>query len=159
MLRQIQELVRQEPRRIHMKTSIARSNLPPCGTVGCIAGFAVMIEQKAFDKQNPYKVMFEERKDILVWRDKIVLTEEIMWDQEYSHEMDWGRIQYDAERILGISKLSSNYLFVAASWPLDLREKLAAAQPGTSKYAEIVCERIDRYIKVYEDSHKESTVV
>jgi hypothetical protein len=57
LLRKVAEHISEEPRRLNM-TYISRQvpsqayNAPPCGTVGCIAGWACMVEGLSVDEAS-----------------------------------------------------------------------------------------------------------
>ena len=125
LLEKVKAKIREEPRRMDMadwgrvidpRRIEGDDNLPPCGTVGCIAGWAEILSGgnvtgmvTGFNRIVPPPPFHP-------------IKERIAWSEAESR------------------------LCLTVDWPPDLKRRLEDSDPGTSEYAEIVCERIDRFI-------------
>lgn len=133
LLRRVRDHILAEPTRLDMNVMLKavdtkQNGAPPCGTVGCIAGWTVVLE--AGVKKLPGTA------------------------QEYFDLDVWG----DAQEFLGLSNDEAGRLFQepyvarysAASgrphWPLDFAAQYVAAKTP-QKRAKITAARIDRFIE------------
>lgn len=132
LLRRIQREMLKEPARVEMKRwaipakvlleSYPRRKSPSCGTVGCIAGWGLMLTKGR--KKTDYLGI-----------SKVIL-----------HRQNSG-IQREAEKLLRITKQQGKHLFHQREWPDKFRWKLDKLNEGTAAYARVVCQRIDHFIK------------
>lgn len=136
LLDKVIEHIKEEPRRIDM--SMWREEVPkkisPCGTIGCIAGWA-----DSLSKQK--------------------ISEEAVND--YYSELISSPIGIRAALKLGLTETQASELFFTAQWPTELRRKLvqAEAEGGTRKnlqknVAKLVIERIEAFKKQYAGKKK-----
>ena len=122
LLRQIQQHIREEPRRLNMDTwgyrnrgGVVSPASPPCGTAGCIAGWADILT-------NP------EAEDVSEFR-----------GAEALFRGEW-------VRPFNSSPSYEGRLFYVGHWPPQFaRRYRRAVRPATR--ARITCERIDHYIQ------------
>lgn len=126
LLRRVQRYIMEEPRRfnmnwwaeLHDKGTVERyPNLPPCGTVCCLAGTAVLLAGCTVvehGEMRPYKRLG-----------------------------DWSEA---APKLLGLPDYFPIYsLFVAASWPEPFDARYRKATTAHQR-ARIACQRIDHLI-------------
>ena len=97
--------------------------LPPCGIVGCIAGWTVIEACKMGKKKMTYT-----EDDV---RD---MAGRILGLSKY-HSYD-GELEY-----------KDNALFIPFEWPEPYRSKLRAQQPQTKGYAKVIASRLRYYIR------------
>ena len=118
LLKRIQEVIREEPRRLDMGSWGNSSNRVPCGTVACIAGWAIALES---GERGP------QLENSLV--DMIFV----------------GGVEVEAARILDLTPKQSGQLFFDAAWPEQF--DINAHSPQTPEYADVACRRIDHFIQ------------
>lgn len=95
--------------------------IPPCGTVGCIAGWTYHLEGLPRpEKWINYNAENGEFKPTL----EVVAAER-----------------------LGLSAKQAATLFYPDRWPIDLSDRLYANTPGSPEYAKVVSDVIDRFIE------------
>jgi hypothetical protein len=142
LLRAIQKVMREEPRRVYMGEWLVQGkdnirhrfaedfNAPTCNTVGCIAGWGKVLA-KPRSKEDPDTLMAK----------LLGFTGEIMNPQSRLGS-------YVASNEQNAPNLAP--LFYPETWPEDLKIKLYQHSRGTEGYVAIVCERIDRFIGEHE---------
>lgn len=107
---------------------------PPCGTVGCIAGWAVALSTKPSKTQG-----------ILC---RVSKTFDVHIADEYGALIPWDELEPKAQHLLGIGWAGqANRLFQKHDWPQKWQLALDRTKPGTKAYAKVVCGYIDYYIK------------
>jgi hypothetical protein len=130
LLLKVKQAILDEPARMNMEVFVDDSdgyiNLdhqPACGTVGCIAGWAVLLDHVGRDS-SPEGIM----KAYKAVADKSVEDE--------------------AHKVLGLGPAQYMHplFYPWNKWPEDLRIRLAREEPGTEEYAQVVADAIDRYI-------------
>lgn len=129
LLRRIKREITAEPKRMNMVTWAARPGVhgdaaPACGTVGCIAGWGIILSSK---KRKPqFKTLIP----------SIRRTADL-----------WGnQIDKRGAKAFGISLTESKRLFYTSNWPEAFQSKIEKVNAGTAAYARVVCQRIDRFI-------------
>lgn len=108
ILQKVKQHILEEPRRLRMTTWFYKTDLvdpmsPPCGTIGCIAGFTVMLSGKIVEVET----VQEEAMELLGINDKQAgeLFYTSQWPQRFSTEyFDYGwaskeRAEVTARRI------------------------------------------------------------
>lgn len=143
LLRRIQKVILAEPRRVNMaywakgrkdliagnqviddwwgyNEDLEPSQVPPCGTVGCICGWGIALTTKLRSDKLAAKV----RKSTM--------------DRSFPR---------GALKLFGLTGAQADRLFIPTSWPDDYYERLNKYSFGTKRYAKVVCARIDRFIK------------
>ena len=129
LLRKIKQLVLAEPKRVDMEAWAyhceRRNGGPPCGTVGCIAGWAVILDQEG-------KTMAER------------------YNKAVEHDFF-----ATGKRLLKLTTGQAKRLFYAefnfenndySFWPEDLVDAYDSARSPKAK-ARVVAQRIDRFIR------------
>lgn len=140
LLRRIQQHIREEPTRLNMGEGILRAErarcshshnhtpphpTPPCGTVGCIAGWAVLL--------NLPKPLFEHAR--------------VLFDTNYAGDtVLWISMVGRAEDLLELDHVTAEKLFHVEGWSHHAYA-LSRFQPGTRAYADCVCDYIDWFIE------------
>lgn len=125
MLRKVQEFLLAEPRQFDMNNWIRSPRLvnvlemPPCGTVCCVAGAAYVI-----DKNKPLDKV---RNDLI----KTLSTY---------------RVETEAKRILGLTEAQATRLFYKSGWPARFRRAYEKAKTPAERVQAGV-KRIDYFIK------------
>lgn len=140
LLLAVKRAILEEPRRINMDISIKRKTTgaaPRCGTVGCIAGWALVLDALS---KRPHKAMTRPvMGEVLRGLDKA-------WDSS---------VLPNAEELLRLTVSQADRLFYVWNWPASLRIPYRAAQfeqhPDTVKdheaAARITARRIDLFIQ------------
>lgn len=125
LLRQIQTVILEEPKRVDMGDWIdsRRTNLPECGTVGCIYGWAKAITTSLRGKE----------------------LSNLVWGMEGMDGTD-GRYLDDGAKLLGLTEPQACRLFFDCDWPARFRHALNRAKRQTPEYAQVVSDRIDHFI-------------
>lgn len=95
--------------------------LARCGTVGCIAGTALLIEKGVETYVKELSGMVR------------VVT--------------WISIESEAQEVLSINHSEGQRLFFTDNWPDKFKKQLNKNQPGTEAYAEVISKRIDHFIE------------
>lgn len=143
LLKRVRRHILAEPKRLCMatglmlkkgnvgNTGIKITKMPSCGTVACIAGWAVLLSQET----RKWKVR------------KIART----LTEKNGREKNWTSLSYKAKTLLELTNTEAAELFEAgpfvSSWPYEWREKLEATYPGTRAYARVVAAYITHFIK------------
>lgn len=125
LLRKVQAHILEEPKRLHMGNWVRWTNKsdkekPACGTVGCIAGWSVLLtsrQGKTF-RQKVSALMGDEKPDV----------------------------ETLAIQRLKLTRPQCYRLFYQASWPQLEKEAFDLAQSATAR-AVITAARIDLFIK------------
>jgi hypothetical protein len=132
LLLKVKEEILTEPRKIYMDTwlwdarevAVPEERIPPCETVGCIAGWAVAVS----DPRPPSEVADENRRNF--------------------HLNVAGR----AQSLLGLKSRKLFYHDEEAGgwgsdhWPEEFTARLEKEEPGTPGYARVVADVIDDLI-------------
>jgi hypothetical protein len=127
LLLKVKQAILDEPARLNMDNFLKSSDYyhdqePACGTVGCIAGWAVIIDALGRDL-SPQSIK----------KARLSIYE--------------GDVEKKACKLLGLEYTGLHPLFYPwGAWPEDLDSRLRAEKPGTLAYAQVVVEAIDRYI-------------
>lgn len=121
LLEKISEHILAVPDRINMNIGLSVDTCyeHECHTVGCIAGWAVVLKKK---------------------QSNISSTD---WGYE------WWSVKREARELLGIPEAQDNELFLPEQWPERFAYRLAAHANGSKGYARVVVARIKDYIKQY----------
>lgn len=131
LLRKIQAIVLEEPKRLVMERWISipvdrrDSRVPECGTMGCVAGWATLLSRQAQQKDSTFRELAEEIREL------------------------GSIVQHTGATALKLDHGQATRLFYLNSWPPDF----ANAFTGASQYpdylvrrANITSLRIDRFI-------------
>lgn len=123
-LRQLKRMFVSQPARLNMAVfaRVSRAkNAPECGTVGCIAGWLVLL-----NKRSPR----EGYKDTV------------------RRLVHGGDLEYpgEAARILGCTHWQARQLFYAGNWPYALYEAYASAKTSTER-VRVAIKRINLWIR------------
>jgi hypothetical protein len=137
LLREVQQYIREEPRRMNMDKGIAgsgrlSSNMPPCATVCCIAGAAVLLHYGVTKDEIPYESI----------QPKFGVSSD-------GSELSWNNVRVEAILALELDFLPYQELFYVHNWPELFYDKIDKLRRGTPEYVEVVCERIDAFIEQY----------
>ncbi len=133
-LRKIAKHILEQPRRMDMGNWYCTgdsakdeygSHTPKCGTVGCIAGWAVQL-----------------------YGDKALLEEAAA---PYSEGVNFSD---EAQRLLGLTARQAGELFLPGYWPEEFREQLDDYSQGTKRYAKVVADRIEDFAREAKESRK-----
>lgn len=121
LLRKVKRHILEEPKRLDMGTWGESSRRSPCGTVGCIAGWGMVLSQK-----HPERFIGEENADALA---------ELLgsWTED------------PGASALGITTEQARRLFYVDQWPEHFRK--GYGRLAKQKKAERVAERIEHFIK------------
>jgi hypothetical protein len=131
---EIRDAVLAEPHRLHMAHGIQHRK--DCGTAGCIAGWACIIDAQARGKKTIKSII----KALGI---AMITGTEFKW---------YGKdgIESKAAAILGMEEGEAENLFffyeVGRHKYMDLSQKLREVSVGTPEYAAIVVEAIDRFL-------------
>lgn len=130
LLLKVKAVILEEPKRVDMDLWIrecaeGENNGPACKTVGCISGWAVLIDgMRAWRVKRPLTVLRRMRKSGGPGADGF----------------------QSGRELLALNLRQANALFFDNEWPSDLRRRLADEYSGTPEYAAVVAEAIDRFI-------------
>lgn len=110
----------------------AKNRAPACGTVGCIAGWTIIVARKkravkALTKAGTRYPIAQLAADVLGLTQLSRYEEESLWSQTQPSQ----RMR----------------LFLPDRWPEPFRAKLKTHRPGTKAYAKVIAKRIDFFIK------------
>lgn len=121
LLEKVKKHILEEPRRLNMSSGIKKvqKRKVPCGTIGCIAGWSVLLS----------KSLLELTKDL-----------------EIDEEKGWMPIEQDAQELLGISDLQKGNLFYLHNWPSKFQLTYKRAKTANGR-ARATAKRIDYFIK------------
>lgn len=144
LLRQIQQYILEDGGRINMKEGLSRyahvrtihghKKRPLCGTVGCLAGNALVLTSG-----------LKPRKGVILFRR--ILKKFNIPPVSYNPSIGyWGSIEDKARKILGLEFEPSARLFYPSKWPKSFRTLLEKAASGTPEYAQIVSDRVGFFI-------------
>lgn len=119
----VKKAITEEPKRLNIWDWQSRGYpepvAPACGTVGCIAG----------------------------WADILNRTEGNT-DPEVIRGIELSTFTYEEGRkALGLTHEQADYLFDPASWPHDLEWKVGKTKAGSYDQSKVVCEAIDAFLK------------
>ena len=129
LLERVKAAILEEPRRVSMDDwginypdiSVQfDDDLPPCGTVACIAGWAAKLSGDTLFSEGFQRIIPPPEE---IWKDGHLTPQGVEWDA------------------------AQDRLCYVGSWPHDLRDELKWYDIGTKGYAEVVAKRIDRFIK------------
>lgn len=130
-LRAVQDRIREEGNvdmRLWQRRTRLNEEPAGCGTVGCIAGWAL------------YNAGFE------LWDRKLDQWPEYLGTQEHSNASTQApRIR--GQELLGLTDKESSKLFYHAAWPPEWREKYLAAEDDPCTRAKVVHDLIDEIIE------------
>lgn len=123
LLRRIIRLWKEEPKRLDMDFYLAKySRGPSCKTVGCIAGWAAVVDRLGKQK-DPQKI--KETAATVKTR---------------------GREHEDGARALGLNPFQAGRLFFTSRWPEHLDRSYQAAKTAAQRVA-VTVKRINLFIK------------
>lgn len=126
LLRKVAEHIAEEPNRLFMTAGIVSTDelrefdvtmKPPCGTVGCIAGWSLVVKRK--NKQRAIN---------------------------HFSEAGWLGTHAAAKRDLRLSESEAMRLFYLSGWPTNLGNAFQTAQTPQQR-ASVTIARIERFIK------------
>lgn len=133
LLRKVQKAILEEPKRINMKfwgrkygkdivavregSASYQHYIPPCGTIGCIAGWGAVLGTKSAMKMNTK----EFAEFIYTADDRMIRLSKLSYEQ-------------------------ANRLFYNDNWPARFENKLRRYNTGTPQYAKVVSDRIEHFI-------------
>lgn len=125
LLRKVKRHILEEPKRLDMNTFVSRrmswrpeEERPECGTVACVAGWAVLLDRIDKGKGLPRRV-----------------------DNSF-----YMRVALNAGALLGLSYEESNRLFMFSGWPKELDHAYYAATTPRQR-ARVTARRIELFIK------------
>lgn len=123
LLRQVKRIILDEPKRLYMTTWIytaleGESERPPCGTLGCIAGWAALLDSGGADNLN-------KAKDAIRGKGESVAKV--------------------AKKALELGVGQANRLFYLPGWPRHFHHSYVSAKTPKER-AKIAAERIDKFI-------------
>lgn len=133
LLRRIQRAIMAEPARMDMRRwAVSAESIlcpgfkapPPCGTVGCIAGWGLLLTK---GKRNKFLEIAK----------------------KFKRRTNFG-IETEAGNLFGITEEQRQRLFHTESWPQPFRDRQSHLNEGTLAYARVVCRRIDHFIETGE---------
>jgi len=127
-LEEVKRLITAEPRRIEMLDWISRNEYTPCGTVACIAGWLSILAIR-----NQLKI--SEASEDWVYEAHNGLEKSLSSSQSLANEM------------LEASEEETDKLFFTSRWPNSFYTQYTRAWPDPAMRAQVVCERIDHFIK------------
>lgn len=133
LLRQVRAHILDEPRRLRMEHGIMPQhgkNAPACGTVGCIAGWTVILGNK-----KPTETI----KDMIA---RLAIPR----SETSRRERSWSAVEDMATELLEIVPASAERLFYTWEWPQDLKDAYAVAGTAAGR-ARIAARRITRFIR------------
>lgn len=135
LLRKIQRTILKHYRQVDMSSwfDSTSARTPRCGTTACIAGWAVTF-QVAPTKLSPLLAAKSMNPNFLSHGSWMV--------GDRVKEMTQAGME-----ALDLTPNQADRLFFDNSWPEELSVKLATQRPGTKRYAQVVSERIDLFIK------------
>lgn len=119
LLRRIQKVILEEPKRIRMGTWVTKHHeipleqLPACNTIACIAGWAVSLKEKRLAEQL---------------------------------ERIWLDVEDRACEALELKTQSADKLFYSTRWPEKFQARLGRCKEGSRPYAKVVSDRIEHFI-------------
>ncbi len=128
LLRAVKRAILAEPKRLNMHTCMLHRRgrgAPRCGTVGCIAGWALLIDNR---KRGQTFAQVERRLNFGVLGE---------WHTHF------GPL---ARELLGLTRRQASQLFLLEGWPTSLRRAYDRA-PTFQGRAVACAERIDLFIK------------
>lgn len=129
-LLKVKEIILEEPKRMNMLDwfTFNHSATPACGTVACIGGWLSIIRANNLETALAPKDVSDYPTRASFYND--LRREFNLHEDDLERELpDWGS------------------LFYTSAWPADLHSKLCKFESGTIEYAQVVAERIDRYIE------------
>lgn len=144
--RQIQALIREEPSRANMDGWLFSTTKNECGTAGCIAGWALVVKRCE-----------EAKADLSPARIKSVSRD---WRQ--SQQLASESISFEAREFLQIDEQTAHHIFHLV-WPRQFQRigerpiyyRASAFTPGTTQYAERICDVIDYLIDKFPEGINE----
>lgn len=113
-----------------MATFAARAELydfkepPACGTVGCIAGWGIILDSRK--PKSKFKTLIPSIRRSVAFCGNA--------------------IDRRAADVFGIPLHQATALFYSSNWPIEFRRKMENLNTGTKAYARVVCRRIDHFI-------------
>ena len=131
LLKAVKKAILEEPKRLDMNCGLAKSNLNICGTIGCIAGWAVILDKRG-KSRKPIKEILESlinNQNFVACRDWVT----------------WDNLKPMAENALGLTRIQAKMLFFDANWPEPFKREYW--ESPSVKSAEITVKRIDYFIK------------
>jgi hypothetical protein len=134
LLRAVQRAILAEPSRLDMEVPLSTNpwdveRMPTCGTVGCIAGWALVLDKGGRTRKEPKAVA-----------DTII-------KKAADPYLRWSQLRPKALKVLRLSPEQGQRLFQVENWPHELWEKHDDAGPQTKKAAQVTAARIDRFIE------------
>lgn len=118
-------MILDEPRRFSMGTFVTNDDThiqhPPCGTVACIAGWAVIEHDRARGKSGSIRVTQKYADGVLSFGAK-------------------------AAEVLGLDEQQAGRLFYTGNWPERFYDEYYEFAPGSLGRAKVAAERLDHFI-------------
>ena len=138
LLKRIKRAIMKEPTRLDMDSYFYeednRKYGPPCKTVGCIAGWAVL-----FDTQDRLVAAPKNGVNAKVMVDVMNLANE----EAFRKGVD---VERTASRILGTGVRAGRRLFFVERWPKKFQDAYHAAS-NPAQIAKVTCARINLFIR------------
>ena len=108
-----------------------------CGTIACVAGWAVALGAKGYDVELEHKIK------------RINAFDPELHPEELSNEISSIDFEDDARQILGLTDNQAEYLFHVGNWPEEFAVKYNAAyrKGRLAEAAKITVARIEHLIK------------
>jgi len=130
LLRKVKKQILEEPKRLDMGFFGMKvkpySGGPRCGTVGCIAGWAVMLNHPEVIGARLSEKRLDEFNNLI------------------------GRADVEGMKLLKITTDQRDKLFYVANWPEPYRQQYSDAIDDRKARAEVTAKRIDYFIKTGE---------
>lgn len=134
LLRKVQAAILEEPKRLDMGDWVfldSKSAMAPaCGTVGCIAGWSVLLNHEP-DPTKALDAVYD-----LGFNDYTFFAEDLLGEAILILGLEEDPLQYD--------------LFYDLSWPEHFQARLRNTRPRTPQYAQVVSDYIDYFIALHE---------
>lgn len=120
LLRKVQKHILEEPRRLNMSQWLQYSDAAPCGTVGCIAGWALKLSGSRLRNTDKFAKAASELLNI-----------------KFSRTKDYRLFNDDCD---------AARLFSTLNWPRQFSERYYSSE-FPSERAEVTSDRIDYFIE------------
>ena len=126
LFEQVKAAIRAEYKRANIwiwQKKVTWDDGPACGVVGCISGWADILDRTKGDLTP------EAIKKLT-----LVVDPDGLYDSNRS------------ARLLGLSEEEQDVLFDPANWPIEWRTKIDRTAAGTPKHGEVICGAIDAFL-------------
>lgn len=120
LLERVKAHILEEPRRLDMGLWADSEGEAPCGTVGCIAGWAIILGTGARFDRTGFQLVYRNNRPV-------------------------AGFAHSAAKLLGLSIDQANEVFCVGGWPDDLADMYDSARDDRGR-AEATAKRINRLI-------------